>query len=135
MQIVTVTGCFDILHSGHVKLLERASKLGNKLVVGLNSDRSVRALKGSERPVNSQFSRKKIIDSIRFVDEVLLFDNDTVTEFLLFLRPAIWVKGGYTMQTLNQTEVAVAQSIGCKIVLYPAIDNISSTKIIAKLQR
>ena len=71
---------------------------------------------------------------MRLVDEVLLFDNETVTEFLLFLHPAVWVKGGYTMQTLNQTEVAAARAVNCKIVLYPAFDGVSSTKIIARIK-
>jgi rfaE bifunctional protein nucleotidyltransferase chain/domain len=130
---VAVTGCFDILHVGHLRLFHFAHNLG-RVVVGLNSDSSVRKLKGPSRPINSQFDRREALQALRCVDEVLIFDNPTVCEFLLFLRPSAWIKGAdYSLRTLNQKEVAVAKKIGCEIVLLPSTAGFSTTRILAKM--
>lgn len=93
-KLVFTNGCFDILHAGHVKLLEEAKALGDFLVVGLNSDASVRRLKGPGRPRNLQADRAAVLSAIRWVDEVIIFEEDTPLELILSIRPDILVKGG-----------------------------------------
>lgn len=93
-RVVFTNGCFDILHAGHVKLLEEARSLGDYLVVGLNSDASVRRLKGNGRPRNLQDDRAAVLAAIRWVDEVVIFEEDTPLELILRLRPDVLVKGG-----------------------------------------
>lgn len=93
-RVVFTNGCFDILHAGHVKLLEEARLLGDMLIVGLNSDASVRRLKGPGRPRNPQADRAAVLAAVRWVDEVIIFDEDTPYELILRLRPDVLVKGG-----------------------------------------
>lgn len=93
-KVVFTNGCFDILHPGHVDLLNRARELGTKLVVGINSDRSVRAIKGDGRPIQSQEDRKAVLLALRSVDEVLIFDGLTPEELIKHIRPDVLVKGG-----------------------------------------
>jgi rfaE bifunctional protein nucleotidyltransferase chain/domain len=132
MQIA-VTGCFDVLHIGHIRLCRFAHNFG-RVIVGINSDAAVRQLKGPSRPINNQFDRREALQTLRWVDEVIIFDSLTVCEFLLFLRPDAWLKGGgYSLQTLNQKEVAVARKIGCEIVLFPATPGLSTTSVLAKM--
>ncbi|MFM8441532.1 MAG: adenylyltransferase/cytidyltransferase family protein, partial [Acidobacteriota bacterium] len=91
---VFTNGCFDILHAGHVDFLKRARALGDRLVVGLNSDRSVAALKGPSRPINSEESRKAVLEALEAVDEVLVFDEETPQSLIEAIKPAVLVKGG-----------------------------------------
>lgn len=93
-KLVFTNGCFDILHAGHVKLLEESRALGDFLVVGLNSDASVRRLKGPGRPRNLQADRAAVLSAIRWVDEVIIFDEDTPRELIMSIRPDVLVKGG-----------------------------------------
>lgn len=93
-KVVFTNGCFDLIHPGHIDLLERAKELGTKLVVGLNSDRSVRAIKGAERPIQSQEERKKILESLKPVDEVIVFDEPTPENLIKKIKPGVLVKGG-----------------------------------------
>ena len=93
-KVVFTNGCFDILHIGHVLYLNEAKALGDKLVVGLNSDRSVRSLKGPERPINNEKDRKFILENLKSVDEVIIFDDSTPIDLIKKVRPDILVKGG-----------------------------------------
>ena len=93
MKIVFTNGCFDILHRGHVEYLQKAKTFGDKLIVGLNSDASVRRLKGPTRPVQDQESRKIILEALRCVDEVIIFDEDTPYELIQKIQPDVLVKG------------------------------------------
>lgn len=93
-KIIFTNGCFDMLHYGHFKLLEFCSTLGTKLVVGINSDDSITRLKGEGRPINNQEIRKFNLECVRFVDEVMIFEEDTPLELMKSLKPDIIVKGG-----------------------------------------
>ncbi len=93
-SIVFTNGCFDILHLGHIDYLMRAADLGNQLIVGINSDASVRRLKGEHRPINDENSRKRIIASLFFVSAVVVFEEDTPFELIKKVQPDILVKGG-----------------------------------------
>ncbi|MDR0437764.1 MAG: D-glycero-beta-D-manno-heptose 1-phosphate adenylyltransferase [Bacteroidales bacterium] len=93
MKIVFTNGCFDILHRGHVEYLQKAKAFGDKLIVGLNSDASVRHLKGKTRPIQDQESRKIILEALRCVDEVIIFDEDTPYELIKKVQPDVLVKG------------------------------------------
>ena len=94
MKIVFVNGCFDILHPGHVKLFQHARNLGNKLIVAIDSDEKVKQMKGDSRPVNSQDDRKFILESIRYIDEVIIFNSKEELQGLVKeIRPAIMVVG------------------------------------------
>ena len=94
MTTVFTNGCFDILHRGHVEYLRQSKGLGDRLIVGLNSDSSVRRLKGDSRPINNQEDRAALLKALRFVDEVVIFDEDTPLELIKRLRPDIITKGG-----------------------------------------
>ncbi len=93
MKTVFTNGCFDILHIGHIKLLEYCKSLGDQVIVGLNSDRSVTGLKGPTRPVNHEQCRKYLLESLRFVDHVIIFDEDTPYQLITQIEPTIIVKG------------------------------------------
>ena len=94
MKIVFTNGCFDIIHLGHIKLLQKAKALGDYLVVGLNSDVSVKKLKGGDRPYMDEISRRGILEAIKYVDEVVLFDDPSVLETIKKIKPDVLVKGG-----------------------------------------
>lgn len=126
-KLVFTNGCFDILHVGHVKLLEYCSTLGD-VVVGLNSDASVKRLKGANRPVNDQDSRKTVLESLRFVSQVLIFDEDTPYNLISVLKPDWIVKGG----DYNPTEV-VGSDIA-EVLIFPTQDGFSTTGIIEKMR-
>ena len=94
MRTVFTNGCFDILHSGHVQYLNEARALGDKLIIGLNSDASVRRLKGVQRPVNSEEDRKFVLENLKSVDEVIIFNEDTPLSLIEKVVPDVLVKGG-----------------------------------------
>ncbi len=127
-KLVFTKGCFDILHVGHVKLLEYCSSLGD-VVVGLNSDASVKRLKGANRPVNDQDSRKTVLESLRYVSEVLIFDEDTPYALICALKPDLIVKGG----DYNPTEV-VGSDID-DVLIFPTRDSFSTTGMIEKMRK
>ena len=126
-KLVFTNGCFDILHVGHVKLLEYCSTLG-EVVVGLNSDASVKRLKGANRPVNDQDSRKTVLESLRFVSQVLIFDEDTPYNLISALKPDLIVKGG----DYNPSEV-VGSDIA-EVLIFPTRDGFSTSGIIEKMR-
>lgn len=133
MTTAFTNGCFDILTVAHVRLLKLAGE-HDTLIVGLNSDKSVRALKGEGRPVNSQEHRAEVLRSVRWVDDVIIFDETHVAKLLLELAPDVWIKGGdYTLDSLNKDEVLAAQVVKCRIVLAPYIGGISTTLLLKRL--
>jgi rfaE bifunctional protein nucleotidyltransferase chain/domain len=129
--LVLTNGCFDLLHAGHVDYLKRARALGRSLVVGLNSDASVRRLKGPTRPLNDEQARATVIGALRAVDAVVIFEEPTATELVEALRPDIYVKGGdYSVETLP--EAAAVQAVGGRIALVPFVWQLSTSKLIAR---
>jgi D-beta-D-heptose 7-phosphate kinase/D-beta-D-heptose 1-phosphate adenosyltransferase len=128
-RVVFTNGCFDVLHAGHVDSLERARNLGDRLIVGLNSDRSVRALKGEGRPVNGGDDRARLLAALRVVDLVVVFDEDTPSELLSELRPHVLAKGGdYRAEDLPGREF-----VG-EVVILPLLDGLSTTEILRRGQ-
>lgn len=133
--LVLATGCFDILHAGHVQLLERAAEYG-ELHVGLNSDRSVRVLKGEHRPINPFLARATVIAALACVTKVFQIDDVRVSGAIRLLAPTYWVKGGdYTLATLDGSEVDAARETGTEIILLPTIGDYSTTKILERLAK
>lgn len=122
--VVFTNGVFDILHIGHLKLLRHAKTLGKRLVVGINSDSSVKRLKGDLRPINNEQTRKESLLELGFVDEVIVFEEDTPLETITKLEPDIIVKGGdYTFDTVVGNHLA-------KVVIFPTVEGYSTTRII-----
>lgn len=129
--LVFTNGCFDILHAGHVQLLAQAKNLGDVLVVGLNSDASVRRLKGHTRPIHDQIARAQVLAALQAVDYVVIFDEDTPMETLDVLKPKIHVKGGdYDAQSLPET--ALVRKNGGEVVILPALQGFSTTQALEK---
>jgi rfaE bifunctional protein nucleotidyltransferase chain/domain len=132
--IVFTNGCFDILHAGHVRYLQAARQLGDCLVVGLNSDASVRRLKGPERPVNPAADRAEVISGLTAVDYVVIFGEATAEALVEEIRPDIYVKGGdYTAQQLPEAKLVAAY--GGKTVIIPEVPGRSTTNLIRKISQ
>jgi rfaE bifunctional protein nucleotidyltransferase chain/domain len=128
-RVVFTNGCFDIIHRGHVSLLQQASRLGDYLIVGLNSDESVRRLKGEGRPIVSQEDRAEVLASLRWVDGVVLFEEDTPRELIASLRPDILVKGGdYTVENVVGRDVV--EGDGGEVVIIPYLPGYSTSAFI-----
>jgi len=123
-MIVFTNGCFDILHRGHVEYLEKSKALGTRLVIGLNSDASVRALKPG-RPINTQEDRKAVLLALRSVDEVIIFDEPSPLELIQTIKPDILTKGGDF-----KIDQVVGFSIVKQTIILPFLDGYSSTRII-----
>ncbi|MCS7151886.1 MAG: D-glycero-beta-D-manno-heptose 1-phosphate adenylyltransferase [Endomicrobia bacterium] len=128
--IVFTNGCFDIIHKGHIKLLKKARSLGDVLVVGLNTDASVKKLKGKSRPVNSELDRAELLNSIRFVDYVVFFNELTPYKLITELKPHIVVKGG----DYKKKEI-VGWGIVPKVVRVKLVKGRSTTNLIRKIQK
>ena len=124
MSIVFTNGCFDILHKGHVEYLRKSKELGHYLIVAINSDKSVQKLKGKGRPVNKQEDRALVLKAIRYVDEVIVFDEDTPYELIKQIKPDIITKGG------DYTEDKVVGNDIAKVVIIPYVDGYSTTGMI-----
>ena len=132
--VVFTNGCFDILHAGHVRYLTEAKKLGDVLVVGLNSDESVRKLKGEGRPVNPAADRAEVLEGLRAIDQVVVFDEDTAEEMVRQLQPDVYVKGGdYSLDRLPESSIVAAY--GGRTVLVPMVEGRSTSNVIRKLKR
>ena len=132
-RIVFTNGCFDILHVGHVRYLGAARALGDCLVVGLNSDASVRRLKGPERPLNEEADRAEVLDALRAVDYVTIFDEPTAAELIEIIRPDVYVKGGdYTIATLP--EAKIVRDYGGRVEFVDLVPERSTTRVIEKLR-
>lgn len=126
-KIVFTNGCFDILHVAHLQLLNYAKSLGDILIVGLNSDLSVKKLKGSTRPINTEKDRKIILQNLKSVDEVIIFSEDTPLELIKKVKPDIIVKGG----DYKQQDV-VGYGL-CEVVIFNYINGYSTTKTIKSI--
>ena len=128
-KIVFTNGCFDILHSGHVRIIEFAKSKGDLLILGLNSDSSVKRLKGPSRPVNKQNDRAIVVSALEAVDGVVLFKEDTPLNLIKIIKPDILVKGAdYT------TDNVVGREYAGKVVLCPLVKGKSTTNIIKKVK-
>lgn len=132
--VVATGGCFDLLHAGHVATLEAARGLGDMLVVCVNSDESVRALKGPARPLQRLEDRVRVLEGLRVVDAVVVFEETTPDAVLARLRPDLWVKGGdYSPATLPETDLV--QSWGGQVVCVPYLAGRSTTELVALARR
>ena len=126
MRSIFTNGCFDIVHRGHIELLKYCKSLGY-VIVGLNSDQSVNRLKGETRPINSQEDRMELLLSLRFVDEVVIFADDTPLNLIKNIKPDIIVKGGdYKKEKVVGNEIA-------EVIIYDYIEGYSTTRIIQSL--
>jgi D-glycero-beta-D-manno-heptose 1-phosphate adenylyltransferase len=133
-RLVVTNGCFDLLHRGHVTYLQMARSHGEVLLVGLNSDESVRQLKGPDRPLNAEEDRAAVLAALESVDAVCIFAEKTAKRFIERAQPDIYVKGGdYTVETLNQEERSVVESGGGKIMVLPMVPGKSTTSLLKKL--
>lgn len=129
-KIVFTNGCFDLLHAGHINNLSRASELGDKLIVGLNSDQSVRELKGPSRPVQKEKDRQLILASLFFVDLVLIFEDETPTRLIENITPHVLVKGGdYPINEVEGGDHVIRN--GGNVVLLPLIPGRSTSSLIS----
>ena len=132
-KIVFTNGCFDILHAGHVRYLEKAKAFGDVLVLGLNSDASVRANKGPSRPINGELDRAEVVGALASVDAVVLFDELTAESIIAKVRPDVYVKGGdYTIETLP--EAKIVQSYGGRVEFVSLVAGRSTTNVIEKIK-
>ncbi len=128
-KIVFTNGCFDILHRGHIEYLKKAKELGDVLIVGLNSDDSVKRIKGKDRPINKQEDRAELLASLEFVDYVVIFDEDTPYNLIREIKPDILVKGGD-----YKIEEIVGREFAKKTVILPFMEGYSTTAIIEKVR-
>lgn len=131
-KVVFTNGCFDIMHRGHNTYLLQAAEFGNKLIVGVNSDDSVRRLKGQSRPVIDQYSRAFNLASHTFVDAVILFEEDTPENLIQTLRPDVLIKGGdYTLETIVGAQQVL--DYGGAVEIIPFLEGYSTTSILKNL--
>ncbi|HQP91172.1 MAG TPA: D-glycero-beta-D-manno-heptose 1-phosphate adenylyltransferase [Candidatus Omnitrophota bacterium] len=132
-KVVFTNGCFDIIHAGHVKYLAQARSKGDILVVGLNSDSSIRRLKGKTRPVNNQNDRAKVLAGLEAVDYIVLFSQDTPYDLIKTIRPDILVKGGdWKKKDIIGSDIV--GSYGGKTITVPYLPNRSTTSILKKIR-
>lgn len=133
-KIVFTNGCFDILHAGHVRYLETARSFGDCLVLGLNTDASVRGNKGPSRPINSELDRAEVVGALKSVDYVVLFGEKTAETIIAKVRPDVYVKGGdYTLETLP--EAKIVQSYGGCVEFVQMVAGRSTTNVIKKIEQ
>lgn len=134
-SMVLTNGCFDLLHAGHLYFLQEASKLADELWIGLNSDSSVRSLKGQQRPILPEQERAYALSCLRFVDAVFVFTAQRVTEEILTLKPDVYAKAGdYTIETIDKEEKAALQSVGTTIRFVPFADGFSTTSMVERIR-
>jgi D-beta-D-heptose 7-phosphate kinase/D-beta-D-heptose 1-phosphate adenosyltransferase len=132
--VAFTNGCFDILHQGHLFSIAQAAKEADYLIVGINSDASVKRLKGPERPINSTESRALVMANLVLVDAVVVFEEDTPYELITTLLPDVLVKGGdYTIETIVGAKEVIAN--GGQVIINPIVDGFSTTNIIEKIKK
>jgi D-glycero-beta-D-manno-heptose 1-phosphate adenylyltransferase len=133
-KIVFTNGCFDIVHLGHIDYLEKARNLGDKLVLGLNTDASVKRLKGEHRPVVNEYARSRMMAAFEFVDAVVLFDEPTPKELIETVKPDILVKGDdYTVETIVGADFVIA--MGGVVKTISLVKGYSTTSLIEKIKQ
>ena len=133
-KIVFTNGCFDLVHRGHIEVLANTSDLGDKLIIGLNSDISIQELKGEKRPIMDENSRAILLASLQFVDAIVLFSEETPEKLIETIIPNILAKGG----DYKVTEIAghkVVLENGGEVILIPFIDGFSTTNIVNKIKK
>lgn len=133
LSIVFTNGCFDLIHPGHIALLEQAKGEGDFLVVGLNSDASVRRLKGPTRPIMDQRARRTVLEAIRYVDQVIIFDEDTPLRLIEEIQPDVLVKGG-EYQEAEIVGADVVRSYGGRVVRAKMVRGFSTSAIVSYLK-
>jgi len=132
-KIIFTNGCFDIIHPGHIDYLAKAASLGNKLIIGVNTDKSVQKLKGPHRPIQNQDSRTFILAALEFTSAIVLFDEDTPAELIAALKPDILVKGAdYSIDQIAGAETVMAS--GGSVVLLPYLKGFSTSGIEKKIK-
>lgn len=131
--VVFTNGCFDLLHRGHVEYLQAARELGDVLVLGLNTDASVRRLKGTGRPLNDEMDRAHVVASLACVDAVTLFDEDTPRDLIRALLPDVLVKGG-DYQVEDVVGKAEVEAAGGRVMILPYLDGRSTTALVHKIR-
>ncbi|MCX7871666.1 MAG: adenylyltransferase/cytidyltransferase family protein [Verrucomicrobiae bacterium] len=133
-KIVATNGCFDILHIGHATYLEAAKAQGDALVVGVNGDESVRAIKGAGRPINNERARAALVAALESVDAVFIFKETDAMRFLSIVKPDVYVKGGdYNIDTINQPERRLVEQFGGKVLVLAGVPGVSTTEILKKI--
>ena len=131
--IVTTNGCFDILHVGHVRYLKKSKTFGDVLIVCLNSDKSVRSIKGEGRPINNENDRAEVLCALECVDYVILFDEDSPKDLLEIIKPNIYTKGAdYTLQTLPEADIILKNNGWVEFI--ELVEGKPTTKIIDKIK-
>lgn len=131
-KIVFTNGCFDILHLGHIDYLSKARELGDKLILGLNTDSSVSRIKGENRPVNNQHARAMLLASLTFVDAIVYFDEETPYDLIKTIQPDILVKGSdYSIKDIVGADIVIKK--GGKVETIDFLEGYSTTSIIKKL--
>jgi D-beta-D-heptose 7-phosphate kinase / D-beta-D-heptose 1-phosphate adenosyltransferase len=133
-KIVFTNGCFDILHSGHIKYLEKARSLGDILIIGINSDASVKKLKGANRPINTLEDRIEVLSALNFVDYIVEFEEDTPYNLIAKLQPDILIKGG-DYKANNVVGKEIVEKYGGKVIILPYIEGKSTSNLIEKLNQ
>ena len=135
LRVVLTNGCFDVLHVGHVRYLEAARGLGDSLVIGLNTDASVRLLKGPQRPIFSQDERAEMLAALGCVNFVVLFDENTAERLVSLLQPDIYVKGAdYAPESGKElSEAEIVRAYGGRVELIPLVENRSTTAIVERI--
>ena len=132
--IVTTNGCFDILHVGHVRYLEKTKSFADVLIVALNSDKSVKSIKGDSRPINNENDRAEVLSGLKSVDYVVLFDEDSPIDLLLQIKPDVYTKGAdYTVETLPEAKPIM--EAGGRIEFISFVEGKSTTSIIEKMKK
>ncbi len=130
--VVTTNGCFDILHVGHVRYLQKSKSFADYLIVLLNSDKSVKSIKGDDRPINNEMDRAEILVALNCVDFVVLFDEDSPAKLLDEIKPDVYTKGAdYTMETLPERDIMIKN--GTKVEFIDFVQGKSTTNIINKI--
>ena len=129
MTTVFTCGCYDLIHIGHIQLFKFARGLGDKLIVAINSDASIERLKGNGRPVFKLVERIEILRAIKYIDEIIVMDDDNPCKLIMELKPNVHVKGGDRIKE-EMTETPVVESYGGKVIMFPTVKFISSTNII-----
>ena len=132
-KLVLTNGCFDLLHPGHIRYLQQARALGDALLVALNGDASVRALKGPTRPINNEADRAEVLAALACVDFITVFQTERITDIARSIHPQIYAKGGdYTVESLDPGERAALQEAGAEIRILPLVPGKSTTGFLEK---
>lgn len=134
-KIVFTNGCFDIIHRGHIQYLRKSRELGDLLIIAINSDESVKRLKGADRPINSEKDRAYVLEAMEFVDYIVIFNQDTPLELIKLLKPDFYTKSGdYSLHNVIGPNLGseIVESYGGKVVIMEYIKGYSTTSLIIK---